>query len=131
MVLFQPLILYSSIVIGIDAGILTILFTNAMKNTYESKDWSESERNKNALLSVIWFGVAYVIGILCLGKMVDKFGMRKMCLINTGIVVTAFLGLIVFNEMQTFYLWASSLVCFFWGINEAATLLCISTMCGF
>ena len=42
MQLFQPIILYSSIDIGIDAGVIAILVTNTMKSTEESKDWSEA-----------------------------------------------------------------------------------------
>ena len=54
-----------------------------------------------------------------------------MCLFNTIIVFVTFAVIITYNEMQSYRLWASSGVCFLLGLNEAATLLCISTMCGF
>jgi uncharacterized membrane protein YfcA len=43
MQLFQPLILYSSVCIGIDAGVITILITNTMLSTEESKHFTEAE----------------------------------------------------------------------------------------
>ncbi len=69
--------------------------------------------------------------ILIFGKMIDRLGMRFMCLFNTAIVVATFAVIITYNELQTYKLWASSGVCFLLGLNEAAVLLCISTMCGF
>jgi len=99
MLLFQPLILYSSACIGIDAGVITILITNTMLNTEESKNYTEAQQNSLALQSAVSFGLAYVSSILILGRMLDRFGMRFMCLFNTAIAVITFAGIIAYNEI--------------------------------
>jgi len=91
--------LYSAACIGIDAGVITILITNTILNTEETKNYTEAEQNSLALRSAVAFGLAYVSSILILGRLLDRLGMRFMCLLNAAIAVVTFAGIVTYNEI--------------------------------
>lgn len=71
-----------------------------------------------ALIGMIVFGVAEVIGALWMGRLVDNFGARK-CVIFNIITIILMTGATLLSISMARYNWNTFLMTFMWGIQDS------------
>ena len=102
-----------------------------MCGTMEKTIKDPEEQEKRALLAMCWLGVGEILGTLMNGQLEDRFGPRKMVLVNLLEMLLAFASLILFTLVGEWNMWFACTFCFFWGVQDAAVNTFMYCICAF
>ena len=114
---------------ALTGGISSALFVPIMSGSMTGK--TDQQETHLALLALTFNGIGCLLGAAINGKLMDKLGLKKVCLINILEISMAFAIVVWYNQVYEFHMWSASLMLFMWGVQSSGMEIFLQSVCGF
>jgi predicted MFS family arabinose efflux permease len=125
--LLIPEMAWTGISIAYYSGVLVMSISDVLTSEGIT---NQSTQFQYTMFAMACFGAGEVVGSGIIGYVVDKFGSRKTCFYNVGVMIIMTLVTIVFLIVGKFN-WLAFAMTFMWGIQDSSTNTHCMEMLGF
>lgn len=102
---------------ALNLAILSSVFIKMMVATMDDRtDWSDQDKDSNALLVMIALGVGEILGSLVFGKITDKFTTKNTIKVNMLACIVGYAFIILYGAIYDFKYYLGILMTFSWGV---------------
>ena len=102
---------------ALNLAILSSVFIKMMVATMDDRtDWSDQDKDSNALLVMIALGVGEILGSLVFGKITDTFTTKNTIKVNMLACTVGYAFIILYGAIYDFKYYLGILMTFSWGV---------------
>ena len=128
MALLYPMMLDTSIILGMYASVFIKMMTDTMD---KDSELDAEDKASKALYCMLGHGVGSIIGSLMFGRLYDKLKTHETAIANIVASIIAYACLFLYGSLYEFQFWSGILMTFTWGVKDAGAQNFINCILGF
>lgn len=97
----------------------------------KNPEWGTDKQTTYVTIAMISLGIGESVGVLFNGWVQDKYGIKIAIYANMAQMILAFITIMLYTWVDNFKLWSASMMCFFWGSQDAGINNFAACICAF